>query len=421
MTQMVVGEKKGTCGSGSLVYVVGSLAKACNWACSLAMHNNISENQIVNCTRQTRQAPVKNDWFTVAANQHWSCFQILLSEHLARIPRCHVPQRWRSLGDPVDRSLCHFISHLIKLLQKSVSKSGDPSTALTNLDGVFYCTPCPLHWGCIRWQCSFHLRIRSLSHFIDDDRAHCDDDRYLSQIFLNSLHHLHRLGFHHFTGTRCRLKTSFQKYILPGCELQQVQSSFQNHSPFTRMATDKKQNINTSVGASDYWTLSAQSANLERFASNSFCPLKFCFTLEDRPKGHFRNCNAQNTSPVQLDWQHYWAPAQGGEAEKAGWSSPPFPRSPTRLRRQLLPEVQQWNYPGACLMGGATTFPSSTCPCPVSWFSVSVCPPAAGCSTTGSSEPAASAILSAEWLWNRIQSVIKGTAQEELSWRGMAF
>ena len=183
----------------------------------------------------------------------------------------------------------------------------------------------------------------------------------------------------------------------------------------------KNKNINTSVGASDYWTLSAQSANLERFASNSFCPLKFSFALEDRPKDHFRNCNAQNTSPVQLDWQHYWAPAPGGEAEKAGWSSPPCPRSPTRLRRQLLPEVQQWNYPGACFMGGATTFPSSTCPCPVSWFSVSVCSPAAGCSTTGSSEPAASAILSAEWLWNRIQSVIKGTAQEELSWRGMAF
>ena len=165
MTQMVVGEKKGTCGSGSLVYVVGSLAKACNWACSLAMHTSISENQIVNWTRQTRQAPVKNDWFTVAANQHWSCFKILLSEHLARIPRCHVPQRWRSLGDPVDRSLCHFISHLIKLLQKSVSKSGDVATALTNLNRVFDCTPCPLHWGCISWQRSFHLRIRSLSFF----------------------------------------------------------------------------------------------------------------------------------------------------------------------------------------------------------------------------------------------------------------
>ena len=97
----------------------------------------------------------------------------------------------------------------------------------------------------------------------------------------------------------------------------------------------KNKNINTSVGASDYRTLSAQSANLERFASNSFCPLKFSFA----PKDHFRNCNAQNISPVQLDWQHYWAPAPGGEAEKAGWSSPPFPRSPTRLRRQLLPEV----------------------------------------------------------------------------------
>lgn len=89
-------------------------------------------------------------------------------------------------------------------------------------------------------------------------------------------------------------------------------------------------------------------------------------------------------SPAQLDWQHCWAPVQVGEAVKAGWSTLPYPRSPIHLKQQLLPE--QWM---TCTKRETrpNTFPSSTaCPVCWSWFT------AAGCSTTGSSEPAASAI-----------------------------
>ena len=179
-------------------------------------------------------------------------------------------------------------------------------------------------------------------------------------------------------------------------------------------------NINASVRTcqciSDYQKLSAQSPDLKRFASNSFCSLKSCMHLwiDQKPSQKlqimhkiFHLCNLTGYIVEPL-FKEVGLRKQVGQA-------PYTPGAPTSTwGGNFSLRFKRVNCPNARFMG-ANTFPSSPNCCSVCW---SVCPPAAGCSTTGSSEPAASAILLNDWrLWNRIQSVIKGTAQEELGWR----